>query len=315
MVYETVYKDQKAVAVENEALRFLFLPETGASIASILWKRENRELLIQRPEKSYRRVAFDGSYVDAECSGMDDMFPTIDACHYERFPWNGIRLADHGEVWNLRCDTALTASGAGFMVHGIRLPYHFCKKVAFRDEHTLRLEYSVENPTPFDMDFIWAGHIMLRAEPGVRLQVPEGCAAAQAVFSNTGRIGGYAHEFSYPIFTDARGISRDMSRMGEVDGSCEKFYFKEKLIEGKCVVLYPDGFLFEISFPTERVPYLGILQNLGGFMRIYNLFVEPCTAPFDRPDAARLMGKCSIVPAQSIYSWHLDLRVGMQERS
>lgn len=313
MVYETVYKDQLAVAVENEALRFLFLPETGASVASILWKKENRELLVQRPEPVYRRVAFDKSYVDAECSGMDDMFPTIDACHYERFPWGGVKLADHGEVWNLSCDRVLSSSGVSFTAHGIRLPYLFRKKAAFRDDRTLRLEYRVENPTPFEMDFIWAGHIMLRAEPGLKLQVPEGCTAAQAVFSNTGRIGGYAQEFCYPTFTDAQGVRRDMSRMGEADGSCEKFYFKEKLLEGNCGVLYPDGLMFKIGFPANRVPYLGILLNRGGFMDIFNLFVEPCTAPFDRPDVARLMGKCSVVPAQSAYSWYLDLSV-MKEK-
>lgn len=309
MVYETIYKDQKAVTVENEALRFLFLPDTGASIASILWKSENKEMLIQRPGPNYRRVAFDGSYVDAECSGMDDMFPTIDACHYERFPWNGVRLADHGEVWNLSCNTELTSTSASFTVHGVRLPYIFSKKAEFRDDFTLRLEYNVENPTPFDMDFIWAGHIMLRAEPGVQLQVPEGCKAAQAVFSNTGWIGAYADEFSYPAFEDARGVLRDMSRMGEADGSCEKFYFKEKLIKGGCSVSYPDGLRINIGFPADRVPYLGILRNLGGFMSIYNLFVEPCTAPFDRPDIARQMGKCSVIPAHSSYGWHLDFSV------
>ncbi len=297
------------MAVENAALRFLFLPGTGASLASILWKKEDRELLAQRPEAKYRRVPFGGSYVEAECSGMDDMFPTIDECHYERFPWEGVKLADHGEVWNLPFETVLSPTEAAFSAHGVRLPYIFLKKAAFLDESTLRLQYRAENPTPFDMDFVWAGHIMLRAEPGTELRLPEGSRTAQTVFSNTGRIGGYADEFTFPSFTDAKGIRRDMSRMGDRDGNCEKFYIKERLTRGACGVSYPDGLLFELGFPEDRVPFLGVLQNAGGFMDIYNLFIEPCTAPFDRPDIARLMGKGSVIPGRSSYAWHLDLRV------
>ena len=315
MIYDTVYKDQTAVAVENDALRFLFLPETGASIASILWKRENRELLIQRPELAYRRVAFGERYVDAECSGIDDMFPTIDTCYYERFPWEGVKLADHGEVWNLPCDTDLSSSGVGFITQGVRLPYLFHKRAAFLDDLTLRLKYRVENPTPFDMDFIWAGHMMLRAEPGVKVRVPKSCVEAQTVFSNSGRIGGYADQFSYPVFTDANGNQWDMSVMGKADGSSEKFYFKEKLTRGNCSVLYPDGLVLNISFPESQVPYLGILHNRGGFMDMYNLFVEPCTAPFDRPDVARIMRKGSVVKANSNYSWYLDLGVMKGEKA
>ncbi len=309
MILETTYKDQPAVAIENDLLRFVFLPETGASLASIVWKHGNRELLVQRPEPGYRRVPFGGSYVDAECSGMDDMFPTIDACHYERFPWEGVKLPDHGEIWNLPFHVEFNPDVVELRTNGVRLPYTFMKRAEFSDVQTLRLSYHAENPTPFDLDFLWAAHFMLKAQPGVRLKVPEACRVAQAVFTNTGSIGAYGQEFSFPTFTDERGVLRDMSRMGEEDGSCEKFYLKEKLSDGYCGVLYPDGLLFEVLFPVERVPYLGVLFNQGGFRDIFSLFIEPCTAPLDRPDVARLMGKHSVIPAHASYDWHLEIRI------
>ncbi len=312
MVYESTYKDQKAIALENGSLRCLFLPDTGASLASVYLKEQSRELLVQRPEPNYRRVPFGGSYVDAECSGMDDMFPTIDACYYERFPWSGVKLADHGEVWNLPFAADLSETDVMFSARGIRLPYLFMKRACFHDDRTLRLEYCVENPTAFDMDYLWAGHLMLRACPGVTLETPEGCDRAQAVFSYTGSIGEYADEFVYPAFTDARGVKRDMSRVGEVDGNCEKFYFKDRLTQGSCRLCYPDGLIVEVGFPADRVPFLGILINTGGFRNICNVFIEPCTAPFDRPDVARLMGKGSVVPAKSAVRWHMDLRIAKE---
>lgn len=314
MIAYGTYKDQQAVVVENDALRFLFLPEVGANLASAYSKATGREWLVQRPEPVYRRVPFDGSYVDAECSGMDDMMPTIDLCRYERAPWQGALLADHGEVWNLRCDVALTDERVRFSTHGVRLPYHFSKEVSFGAADTLHIAYRAENPTDFDMDFLWAGHTMLNAEMGLRLIVPPECTRAQAVFSNTGRIGRYAEEFDYPVFVDHTGVRRDMSVMGARDRNDEKFYFKEKLLQGYCGVRQPDGATFMLAFPVQTVPYLGILENAGDFMGIYNIFIEPCTAPFDRPDVARCMGKGSVIPARSSYEWYLDITIKEGER-
>ena len=78
--YESNYKDQKALTLESGKLLFKFLPDFGGGIVSIVDKNTGKEFLVQRPELKYRTAPFDGSYVDAECSGLDDMFPTIGAC-------------------------------------------------------------------------------------------------------------------------------------------------------------------------------------------------------------------------------------------
>ena len=80
-------------------------------------------------------------------------------------------------------------------------------------EDVLLLTYRVENPTAFDMDFLWAGHTMVVAQPGLTLHVPGDCVRGAAVFTNTGRIGGYGNRFHYPVFTDSQGVRRDVSRM------------------------------------------------------------------------------------------------------
>ena len=97
--------------------------------------------------------------------------------------------------------------------------------------------------------------------------------------------------------------------MGERESNSEKYYFKNKLSDGWCAVRYPDGTVFGLSFPEQKVPYLGILHNPGGWRDIYNIFLEPCTAPFDRPDVANLRGQGSVVKAHSIYEWHLNITV------
>ena len=308
-LYENSYKDQKALVLESDRLLFKFLPDFGAGIASIFHKKTKKEFLVQRPEEKFRTVPFDGSYVDAECSGLDDMFPTIDTCYYENEPWKGTKLADHGEVWNLKAKTQFTDSEAIFTVQGIRLPYILEKRIKFISESVLRIDYRVINNTQFDMDFLWAAHTMLNAEPGLKILVPEGLKKAIAVFTNTGRIGSYGEEFDWPEFIDRDRIKRNVGVMGEREDNCEKYYFKNELKKGWCVAHYPDDTVFALSFPADKVPYLGILHNPGSFRNIYNLFLEPCTASFDRPDFAAARGQNSIVKAFSEYKWYLNITI------
>jgi len=309
---QTKYKDQRAIVWESDSARFLFLPDTGASLVSAYSKTLGKEYLVQRPGPAYLRQPFDGSYVEAECSGMDDMFPTIDRCTYERFPWAGTVLADHGEVWNLPCRYEILKKEVWFTCNGVRLPYIFHKRVTMADEDTIILRYRVENPTPFPMDFLWAGHTMVQSEPGLQLHVPPDCTRGVAVFSNTGRIGGFGNRFDYPVFTDAQGKKRNLSRMAERSGNCEKYYFENKLRQGWCAVNYPAGDVFALSFSADTVPYLGILHNEGDFHGLYNIFLEPCTSAFDRPDVARLFGQNTAIPAQGSYEWSLAISIGRQ---
>lgn len=87
------YKDRPAIRVDTGALTALFLPEDGGKLAS-LKARDGYEYLYQGPESRYRRLTVDGSYIEAECSGWDDMFPTIDPYQPEGLPL----YPDHGEI-------------------------------------------------------------------------------------------------------------------------------------------------------------------------------------------------------------------------
>ena len=308
-IYESMYKNQKAIAVESDELLFKLLPDFGGNIASIKNKKTSKEFMVQRPEPQYRVVPFDGSYVEGECCGLDDMFPTIDVCHYEKEPWTGIKLADHGEVWNLKAKTQINQDYVNFTFYGVRLPYVLEKRVHFLSDTVLRIDYKVINHSQFDMEFLWAAHTMLNAEPGVKILIPQDLQKAIAVFTNTGRIGRYGEEFNWPEFTDKDGIERKIDVMAGWEDNCEKYYFKEALKKGWCAVRYPDDTVFALSFPADRVPYLGILHNPGSFRNIYNIFLEPCTASFDRPDFAAARGQSSKVDAYSVYEWYLNITI------
>jgi hypothetical protein len=137
---------------------------------------------------------------------------------------------------------------------------------------------------------------------------------AVAVFTNTGRIGKYADVFDWPEYIDSECVERKIDVMGAWEGNSEKYYFKEAMSKGWCAAQYPDGIVFALSFSEKKVPYLGILHNTGSFRGIYNLFLEPCTATFDRPDFAAARGQNSVIKAKSTYKWYMNITIEKIEK-
>ncbi len=119
-------------------------------------------------------------------------------------------------------------------------------------------------------------------------------------------MGRYGDSVSWPSFTGPDGTRHraDIGRPASA-ADMEKYYFREPLDEGWCATVDTAGTVLGLSFPSAAVPYLGILLNEHAFDDRYNIFLEPCTATFDRVDAARLRGQVSRVRAGSTYRWHL----------
>lgn len=315
MIYTSRYKDQPAVTLESDQLRAQFLPSLGGKLCSLLVKSQQFDLLVQRPGEHYRVQPYGGVYVDGECSGFDDMFPTIDTCHYERYPWQGIQLPDHGEVWSVPWAHSIDNDGGRDQLHmstyGVRLPYRLDKAAYFSDESTLRIDYTLSNLSVFEFDFLWAAHPMLVLDEGAQLILPASVSKVVTVFDSNAGLGRYGDEFAWPLATLDDGHPRDLSRMSPKSvGRAAKYYVKGPLSEGWCKLTYPAHRLeLTMAFPADKVPYLGVLPNEGGWTDLYNIFLEPATASFDRPDVARLRGECSHVAAGGTYSWYLTFSI------
>jgi hypothetical protein len=326
-IHPSHYKDQRAVTIESERVAAQFLPAIGTNLCSLVYKPLGRELLIQRPGTQYKVAPYAGDYViQGECAGMDDMFPTIDRCYYERDPWQATPLPDHGEVWSIPWDTApqdviqpdairpdqaIGGDCLRFVTHGIRLPYTLEKTISFADAGTLHIAYRLTNHSPFDMDFLWAAHPMFTLEEGAELVLPDDVQHIVTVSSPDGKMGGHGDEHTWPMTELSDGTQRDLRRIQpKASKSFVKYYVKGRLATGWCALTYPVSRLaLRLSFPAEQVPYLGILPNEGGWQDLYNIFLEPATASFDRPDVARLRGECSAVGANSTYEWYLDIAI------
>jgi hypothetical protein len=308
-IYESRYKDQPAVSLESDEVRVQFLPGIGAKMASLVYKPRDFELMVQAPGTEYLMQPFDGDYVAAECTGFDDMFPTIDQCFCDQEPWKGAKMADHGEVWSLPWQLEADGDRLHFSVHGVRFPYRLEKRIGFPDASVLRLDYCLTNLSPFDFDFVWAAHMMINIDEDTELVLPDGVQRIIGTFDLSGQMGGYGDEFAWPIGTLPNGDQKDFRLLEpESAKSAYKYYVKGRLPEGWCGLRYgASDFSLDLSFPADQVPYLGVLPNARGWRDYYNIFLEPCTTSFDRPDVARYRGETATLKGHSIYEWHLDI--------
>ncbi len=308
-IYPSTYKDLQALTMETDCLRAQFIPSQGAKLASLVYKPLDREMLIQRPAPRYAIQPFDGDYVAGECSGLDDMFPTIDVCYYDRYPWAGTKMADHGEVWSLPWAETVGKESLHFSVNGVRFPYRLEKQVHFSRENVLRWDYRLTNLSAFDLDYVWSAHPMFILEEGAELALPEGVRRFAGTFSLPGHFLTYGDEFSWPVDAFSDGQPRDFRKLQPKSAKLAyKYFIKGKMPEGWCGVKYlQSDFSLFMSFPVAEVPYLGILPNEGGWQDLYNIFLEPCSAPFDRPDAARYRGQVSTLQAGAAREWHLNI--------
>lgn len=268
MIERATYKDRSAYRVHGKDLTAVFLPADGGKMASLT--DGSREFLAQAAGDTYRRLLPDGDYVSSECSGFDDMFPTIDPYTPDCGRYMGKTYPDHGEVCRHPMEVDITADALKFAFTSKLFPVHFSKQIT-GNSGGIAIDYTIQNHGAEAFPYIWAAHCMLRAEPDARIVLP----------------------FAYdaPIQTMfGRQLAADRTLPYSPDGDSYKFYFTEPIPEGWCGYRYADGKTLMLHFPKRIVKYLGIWINNGSFKSMYNLALEPCTAPYDRPDAA--MARC-----------------------
>jgi hypothetical protein len=298
-----------AITLDDDELSVIVVPELGGKICSIVW--QGRELLARNP---LRPTIYAAPYADFDASGFDECLPTIGTCAYPEEPWLGTLVPDHGEVWSIPWSYALDAERLHLKVHGVRFPYTFEKSVELRPLGSLRLSYALANESPFSFKYLWSAHPLLALNPGMRVHLPPDTKVC-VDWSKGDRLGGLLAEHPWPLTYDRLGQAVDLSLiLSREAGHVDKLY-TNRLSDGWCAVHDPsDGFYVAAMFPPERVPYVGISINLGGWPTDrpanYNLGLEPCNGYPDSLDVAIARGDCAVAAPGERNDWHVDFHVG-----
>jgi hypothetical protein len=308
------YKGVDAAILETDALRLVLLPDWGAKLASLIYKPTGREVFFQMQGETFRKGKYAGPYPDGDMSGFDEMFPTITECFCDVEPWAGIKMPDHGEVWSLPWKLDICGSDVRTSVTSPRFPYTFTRTIKFEHANTMLLRYRVENHSAFGLPVMWAAHPLLNITAGMRIILPE--SARNIMNTVPGSVlGAYGNRFDFPLARTADGKTWDLAEIGPPSRKTYfKYFFMDDLQEGFAILHDPKtrdtvGF----AWPVAQVPYLGMWVNEGGWADIYHMAFEPCTAPFDRWDIARLWGRLPVIPPSGSLHWELRLTVGQSD--
>jgi len=309
--------DQMVWTGTNSFIELTIAANLGSKVISLKNLKTGREWL-SRTDNRLGNKGYASSFADSDGSGWDEMFPTINVCRYPEFPWQEVELPDHGEVWSVPWHVIAHEGKLSCDVYGVRMPYHLKKTYAFTKEQRLRIDYSVQNLSPFPFSFLWAAHPLFQVEEGTEILVPHEMNTIVVSYSQDDRLGQRGDLQKWPIPYG----EQEQIRLNVVEAAtartAEKYYFLGELPEGMASLLDPvTGEQLTMLFPQDKVPYLSIWSNAGGYLGQYHVAIEPATGFLDDLTYAMERKSAAIVEAHGTYEWFLEIELtsGMNTQS
>lgn len=310
MLYESLFKGEKSVVLENEAVRAVVLPRIGGKLASFYHKTKSFELLFQNKEDHYRKAEVYSAFELFDAAGFDDAFPSIDAGAVE-VKSEEVLYPDHGEIWSSSFDYELKGNKVELWFESRILPYRYTKAFSLQGS-SLTVRYGITNFDSFEFPCIWAMHSLINCEEDMELIFPVDTKRVINVLDSL-RLGKSGTLLPFPSFTTPQGTIAALDRvLPESSGAMEKFYVDGRVKQGRCGAYYPKkGMLFTVNYDAEILPYLGFWITAGGFRGDYNCALEPANGFYDSIEAAKSNGALMYLkPGQSL---EFSIELGLEE--
>ena len=274
------------VTLENEALRLEVWPQFGGKVASAVDKADGFELLFNYPAELPSGPQYDTPYAKSWYAGWDECFPAVSAGTYDRHPYNGIPVPDHGELWGLPTTSVPAKGGITTVWHGLRFGYRLTRKLTLDpDAPALVAEYTLVNLAPFEFQFVWAMHALLSLAVPAEIRIPTDEGAGRFRWSHDADGTDIQSPFDWPMA--AEGL--DLSRPDRLPPKQGWKVFSYEPIRAPAVVHYPTRkrtLRIEYSSSDELPAYWGLWINTGGWAGQRHFAVEPSTGRHDPIDRA-----------------------------
>ena len=310
--------DIVGIQMDTDRFSVTVAPQLGGKITSLINRKTKREFL-SRTNTDYRLREYGDRFENYERDGADDCFPAVGPGPYPTFPWEGVAIPDHGEVWTLPCEYQVKGGRLHTWVRGVRVPYLFERQISFEtlarggDKPFIRLSYKVQNDSQHDMPFLYAFHPLFKAETRTKILLPRGTNVV--TYSSTDdRLGVPMTEHQWPEVTDfslEKSYDRSVVRSSRAK-EAEKL-FPNRLEQGRCALVYPNHEFIGFLFPAKKFPYLGMWFNEGGWHNLHQVALEPSTSQVDRLDVAEGLKACGVIPAKGEYEWDISIVIGKEE--
>ena len=299
------------ITINNDDVSFAILPEVGGKMISLVFKDTGREF-ISVSGREFTKPTYATNYAELDVSGFDECFPAIAEGFYPEWPWKGTVVPDHGELFTLPWECKVEKDKLVMAVNGIRFPYRFVKVLSL-EKNTVKIRYELENLSPYDFKYIWSAHPLFAVTEGTKILLP-GNPRIRTDYSKYERFGKHLYETTWPQARQADGTKVDLSIIRSAKEDAATKIFTTKLDEGFCGFEDPDtGDFLKMDFPVDKVPFVGIWINEGGFFEgkgSFNAALEPCTGCPDKLETAIQRGEHALIKGGAKNFWSLDITVG-----
>lgn len=261
-----------AIALENERVRAVVIPELGARVWELTDRARGRQWIWHRPGMPPRAVPVGSAYDDVWAGGWEELFPN-DAAG----PFEGRDLPDHGEWW-ARAWTVEHESQNGSAVLRLAMQTSVigaaCEKEFRLDAGAARLSvrYRIRSLEKQPFHFLFKQHLPIALAPDCKLLLPGG--TAQTVDPSFGTMAGRIESFDWPHAT----AETDMRNVPSPDERAREFLYVRDLPGHWCGVddVRANASL-RMNFDVERLPFVWLFLTYGGWRDLHTAVLEPCT--------------------------------------
>ncbi|RUS45580.1 hypothetical protein [Cohnella sp. AR92] len=295
------YRGWPSIVLETELMRVELIPGLGAKLVSLRYKATGKEWLVDAGSRALRQPAYGSSFGQADMSGWDECFPTIDPCTVGA---DNIFLPDHGELWALPWTAEANEESVTCSVQGVALPYLFSRNLRFSSADTLRMNYRVANLGDRPFPYLWVPHPQFAVTEPTRIELPPSEREAEAVCV----FGGLHH------VTGERYRWDELTLVGErQNGDGRKYYAPGRWEEGWCGLSAPiSGNWLRLQVDPREVPYFGVWIDEGMGNDRNAIALEPSIGYYDSLERAAENGSAPSVAPGSSHEWSLELRLGVK---
>ncbi len=303
------YKGLASITAETTLFRLEAIPEIGGKIVSLKNKKTDKEWLIDSGNRPLMRPRYGSSFINADMSGWDECFPTIDETRL-RYGFREVTLPDHGEIWSLPWNVEIRERFIEMSVKGIALPYQFKKKISFLNETSLRVDYEMTNFGNHPLPFLWAAHPQFNVNEETEIVLPKEMKKVLCVHGgkNFTEHTVYSWPIKVPGFKKTGMVNRVFP---EVNGDARKFYNPGAVPVGWSGLYGRESQNFLIlRVPASDVPFLGIWIDEGKFNDRVTCALEPCIGYYDSLQAAINNYTAGKVEPGKRKTWHLEIIAG-----
>lgn len=291
------FKNVRGIKIITAAFEAVYLAEYGGKLVSLKDLKHNTEWLAQDKNPKYIPQFIGGNYVDCEVSGADEMFPTIDLCRC-----NNVEYPCHGEVCRVPHKCEISDDTLIMSYKSDLLGYEYKKHISEGENGAIRCRYEIKNLNSEDFACIWALHLMFAAEE-------KGMIFAQFCENPTVEFM-FDDRQTYGKRGTKSKLKKEylISSQYKKNGDAYKFYITNPIKNGVCGY-YRNSRAggIRLKYDAEKLPYLGIWINNGGFKNTHTAAVEPCNIPFDSVTEAKKRGYAFNIKPNEVFSFEISI--------